>query len=191
MKKIVLILALLLMLTGCFDDASLELIDSEVNINEFSGSQLAITEEDGRKLSGSIVSLQYTFVLKNTGIRAIGDMDKYSFADQRYLNGISIKLIPEKSLKQAASEITGINFYAERERKAINLPLRRMVEPELVPNQIGDYTLEYVLGTSEVTPRLPAVSAESALEELRRYAMDATLVVYEGGQEVARFTLSE
>lgn len=191
MKKIVLILALLLMLTGCFDDASLELIDSEVNINEFSGSQLAITEEDGRELSGSIVSLQYTFVLKNTGIRAIGDMDKYSFADQRYLNGISIKLIPEKSLKQAASEITGINFYAERERKAINLPLRRMVEPELVPNQIGDYTLEYVLGTSEVTPRLPAVSAESALEELRRHAMDATLVVYEGGQEVARFTLSE
>lgn len=191
MKKIVLILALLLMLTGCFDDASLELIDSEVNINEFSGSQLAITEEDGGELSGSIVSLQYTFVLKNTGIRAIGDMDKYSFADQRYLNGISIKLIPEKSLKQAASEITGINFYAERERKAINLPLRRMVEPELVPNQIGDYTLEYVLGTSEVTPRLPAVSAESALEELRRYAMDATLVVYEGGQEVARFTLSE
>lgn len=191
MKKIVLILALLLMLTGCFDDASLELIDSEVNINEFSGSQLAITEEDGGELSGSIVSLQYTFVLKNTGIRAIGDMDKYSFADQRYLNGISIKLIPEKSLKQAASEITGINFYAERERKAINLPLRRMVEPELVPNQIGDYTLEYVLGTSEVTPRLPAVSAESALEELRRHAMEATLVVYEGGQEVARFTLSE
>jgi citrate synthase len=61
--------------------------------------------------------------------------------------------------------------------------------PVLEPNQEGEYTFNFILGTSEENPEIRIAPTQEQLDELVKNAMEATLVIYVEEEEIARIDL--
>lgn len=135
------------------------------------------------------ISLSYNFVLKNSGRKTIGGMEKPNNRTFSYDDGISIYIEPNEKLKDVLIEVMGINIFEEDQRAQANLGSGKSGTPVLKPNQEGNYNLIFDLGAPEGHPNRRLAPAREQLDLIENNAMEATLVISIEGNEIARFDL--
>jgi len=181
---------MLLLLSGCSSKPSLELISSTVDIRDDRSGGIGITsgEREGEMIQP--ISLSYRFVLKNTGKKTLGGMEKFNNETFEAEDGIKIYIEPNENLREITEEVIGLNMYNEEEMQQANLSLGKTSNPILGPNQEGEYTFDFDLGALEENPVIRIAPSSEQLDKLKRNAMDATLIVSIEKEEIARFNLN-
>lgn len=180
MRILLSIFAVLLLLSGCSIKPSLELISSSAEIND-DGS---IHINDGEKESKYVdcTQLSYHFVLKNTSIKTIGKTKNEAYEDK-----VNVVIEPNKGLQAVSEEVLGSNLFTEGGISGWG----STSSPVIKPNQEGEYTFDFNLGALEKNPAISLAPSQEQLGKLLESSMDATLVVYIGDKEIARFDLSK
>ncbi|MGE8081613.1 hypothetical protein [Peribacillus loiseleuriae] len=192
LKFVISIFTVLLLLSGCSSKPSLDLVSATVEIRNDEGRLGGIGITSGEKKGEIIVpiALSYDFVLKNTGGKTIGGMEKLNSETYEYDDGIKVYIEPNENLQAVTKEVMGFNIYNEKERKLAYLGIGETSSPVIEPNQEGKYTFDFDLGALEKNPEIRLAPSSEQLEKLKEHAMDATLIVSVEGEEIARFDLS-
>lgn len=180
-----------LLLSACADEDSLELqyVETEIGNERTVGVGVMSGDLEGEFLP--IVSLGYDIELANTGNTTIGGTDTSNEKPHEYVDGIMLMLEPHEELQQAVEETIGENIFTEDGRQNAGLGMGRTAAPELKENQDAEYTIDYHLGTEQENPEMIQAPTEEKLEEIHELAKEATLVIYAGEDEVARYNLSD
>lgn len=177
-KSIFSILFVVLLLAGCSNNPSVEIISATVEIEK---NNLV---EDSDELE--FVNLHYNFVLKNVGRKDLGGDKRLNDATYDYDDGIKIYIEPSEKLKAISEELIGINIY-DKEK---NYGTGHTGLPVLKPNQEGEFSLDFVLGALKDNEQLKAAPSSEQLEKLKENAMDATLMVMVEDETIAQFDLN-
>ncbi|MED3575648.1 hypothetical protein [Cytobacillus praedii] len=175
-----------MLLIGCSNNPSLELISSTVEIRDDKSGGIGITSGEQKGEFIQPLSLSYHFVLKNTGTKTLGGMEKINDEQFEFDDGIKVYIEPNEKLKAVSEEVLGFIIYDGEE----NLGMGKTSIPVLEPNQEGEYTLDFNLGALEENPKIKLAPSTEKLDKLKRDAMDATLIVSIEDEEIARFDLS-
>ena len=190
MKIFTSIFIIMLLLSGCSSKPSLELISSTVEIRDDRSGGVGITSEEKEGEIIQPISLSYRFVLKNTGKKTLGGMEKLNNETFEAEDGIKVYIEPNEKLQEVTEEVMGFNIYDEEEIQQANLSLGKTSAPVLEPNQEGEYTFDFDLGALEENPVIRIAPSLEQLDKLKRSAMDATLIVTIEDEEIARFDLN-
>jgi len=134
------------------------------------------------------IALSYDIVLKNTGKKALGGMEKINREKFKFDDGIEVHIEPNEKLKGVSEEVMGFNIYNEGENE---FGIGRTSLPLIEPTQEGKYTFDFILGGLEENPALKIAPPIEQLEKLKEHAMEANLIVFIEGKEIARFDLSD
>ncbi|MGE7667184.1 hypothetical protein ACQKMN_15890 [Ureibacillus composti] len=191
LKSVISIFAVLILLSGCSSKPSLDLVSSTVDFRSGEGmlEEMGITSE----LKEEIIvpnTLSYNFVLKNTGEKTLGGAEKLNETFE-YNDGIRIYIEPNEKLKEVSEEIIGVNIFSfDGEGRQIAKLGTVETSVPIKPNQEGVYTLHFNLGSLEGNPEIRIAPSSEQLEKLKEHAMDATLIVFVEGEEIASFDLS-
>ncbi|MGZ9818201.1 hypothetical protein ACXM0N_20315 [Peribacillus simplex] len=189
-KFVVSIFTILILLTGCSAKPSVELISATVEIRDdrLGGTKIMSGENKGEIIQP--VSLSYDFVIKNTGKDTLGSAEKMNTETYEVEDGIKIVIEPNKKLQDVSKEVMGFNILKEEEREQAQLGIAEQIPPILEPKQEGEYSLNFELGALENNPELKKAPSQEQLDELKRSALDATLVILVEDEEIARFDLN-
>ncbi|MDX8345786.1 hypothetical protein [Rossellomorea sp. YZS02] len=190
MRFISIIILVFIILTGCSDKQSLELVRSSVEISYDRAGKTGITSGEKEGESIQPISLSYHFVLKNTDEDAIGGNEKLNKETYEYEDGLKVNLEPSKKLIEVSKEVMGFNIFNEEERTEAKMGMGTETIPVLEANHEGEYDLDFDLGALEENPEMRLAPSEEKLEKLINYAQDATLVIYIKDEEIARFDLT-
>lgn len=190
MRFLTSIFIILILLSGCSGESSLELISSSVEVRNDRSGEIGITSGDKAVETIQPISLSYDFVLKNIGKETLGGMEKTNIQTYEYDDGIKLYIEPRQKLKAVTKEIMGFNIYDEEEREQARLGMGKTSIPVIEPNQEGEYTLDFDLGALEENPEMSLAPPQEQIEKLVGSAMDATLVIYIEDEEIARFNLN-
>lgn len=190
MRFISVIFIVLIILSGCSDKQSLELISSSVEISQNRSGGIGITsgEKEGEYIQP--ISLSYHFVLKNTGNETLGGIEKPNKETYEYEDGIKVYIEPNEKLKGISKDVMGFNLYNEEEREEAKMGMGKQTIPVLEANQEGEYNLDFDLGALENNPEIRFAPSEEQLDKLLKYAKEASLVIYIEDEEIARFDLT-
>ncbi|WP_428911831.1 hypothetical protein [Niallia sp. Krafla_26] len=189
MRGLTSIFIILLLLSGCSSNPSLELIDATVEIsNRSTGISVSTGDKQGEIIQP--ISLSYHFVLKNTGKKTLGGMENINNDTFEVDDGINVYIEPNQLLKSVSEEIIGFNIYDEAELKKANLSVGKTSIPVIEPNQEGEYTFDLDLGAVEENSEIRVAPSSQQLDRLKKNAIDAALIVTIEDEEVARFDLS-
>jgi hypothetical protein len=190
MRFISVIFIVLIILSGCSDKQSLELMSSSVEISDNRSGGIGITsgEKEGEYIQP--ITLSYHFVLKNTGKETLGGNAKLNKETYEYEDGIKVYIEPNEKLKGISKEVMGFNIYNEEEREAAKMGMGKQTIPVLETNQEGEYNLDFDLGALEENPEIRLAPSEAQLDRLVKYAQEASLVIYIEDKEIARFGLT-
>lgn len=180
------IITILLLLSGCSNKPSLELVSSTVDIGNDEERLGGIEIISGEKRGEIIVpaALSYKFVLKNTGNNTLGSANSPNPTTFEYDDGIKVHIEPNEKLKAVSEEIIGVNIFDAE------LAIGKSSVPIIEPNQEGTYTFDFRLSYNDENPELRVVPSVEQLEKLENNAMEASLIVTIKGEEIARFDLS-
>lgn len=187
MRLITSMFIILLLLTGCSSKPSLELISSTVEIKEDQSEGNGITSAEKNNEFIQPLSLSYHFILKNTGKKALGKMEKINNETFEFDDGIKVYIVPSEKLAAVSKEVMGFIIFDEENNAGIG----KTSMPVLEPNQEGEYTLNFYLGALEEYPEIMLAPSAEQLDKLKKIAMDATLIVVIENEEIARFDLSK
>ena len=189
MKSFICMFIVLMMLSGCASKQSVELISSSVEIRDDRSGGVSITSGD--KIGEIIepISLSYDFVLKNTGKKVLGGMEKINSQTFEYNDGIKVYIEPNEKLQEVTTEVMGFNMYDEEDRQQAGLGMGITGTPVLEQNQEGKYTLDFVLGALEENPEIRIAPSPEQLDKLKRNSLDALVIIHIEDKEVARFDL--
>ncbi len=184
------IFIILLLLSGCSSKPSLEIVSSNVEIRDDRSGGIGITHGKNKGEIIQPISLSYNFVLKNTGKKSLGEMERPNGETFEYDDGIKVYIEPNETLKSVSEEVMGFNIYDVEERKKANLGVGKTSNPVIEPNQEGVYTLDFVLGALEENPEIRIAPSPDQLDSFKNSAMNATLIVSVEDEEIARFDLN-
>ena len=175
-KFVVSISTVLILLTGCSAKPSIELIGASVEVRDdrLGGTEIMSGENKGEIIQP--VSLSYNFVLKNIGKSTLGSAEKMNTETYEVEDGIKIVIKPNKELQDVSKEVMGFNILNEEEREQAQLGIAKQIPPILEPNQEGEYSLNFELGALKDNPELKKAPSQEELDELKRSALDATLL---------------
>lgn len=190
MKSFIYLFIVLMMLSGCASKQSVELISSSVEIRDDRSGGVSITSGEKKGEIIEPISLSYDFVLKNTGKKALGGMEKINSQTFEYNDGIKVYIEPNEKLQEVTSEVMGFNMYNEEERQQARLGMGITGTPVLEQNQEGKYTLDFVLGALEENPEISIAPSPEQLDKLKRNSLDATVIIHIEDEEIARFDLN-
>ncbi|MDN4527728.1 hypothetical protein [Fictibacillus fluitans] len=169
---------LLLLLGGCSSKPEVTLTKASAVIihdKDITGSEI-ITEGERKGEDVVPTSLYYKFVLKNTGDNKVGGIHK----DKQ----IKIKIQPRDSLAFQSKQTVVFNIFKPWDYEESGLGYGASYPSELKENKKEDFALTYDVGGIHVP-------SAAKLKKLKSKAMDATLVVYTGKEEIARFDLRQ
>lgn len=173
---------MLTILTACSTKPSLELTDVDVDISrnqDLTGSiVLQEGEEAGKEVA--VTALTYIFTLENTGKRQVGKESEM----------IDATIVPNDSLRTASQNVMGFNVFEPSGYDESGLGFGHSFSGKLEPKDNGTYVFTYDLGIEEKTTDVRRVPPNHQLNKLKQHALDATLVVSVGKQEIARFGLT-
>lgn len=188
MRYLFFFVTILVIVSGCGSNQSLELISASAALNNDEERLGSIGITTGERKGESIVpiALSYDIVLKNTSNKQLGNMEKINREAFKYDDGIEVYLEPSASLKEMSIEIIGVNIYGPDA-----LGSGQTFEPILEPNQEGEYTFDFDLGALEENPDVQLAPTMDELEKLAAHALDVDLVVTIEEEEIARFDLSK
>lgn len=144
MKSFICMFIVLMMLSGCASKQSVELISSSVEIRDDRSGGVSITSGDKKGEIIEPISLSYDFVLKNTGKKVLGGMEKINSQTFEYNDGIKVYIEPNEKLQEVTTEVMGFNMYDQEDRQQAGLGMGITGTPILEQNQEGKYTLEFV-----------------------------------------------
>lgn len=182
MRLILLCVIILLLLSGCSNKITLELVDATVAIKETTIVGFSSTEYDGEMILPNILS--YNFSLKNIGVDAVGGYSKLQGSN--YDEGLQVTLEPGENLLTLSKEMLGVNIFEEKGRK---LGAGETSKPILEPNELGEFTLDFILIEITENSGIKTPSTKQ-LQKLQEIALDATIIVSIKDKEIARFELS-
>src|SRR5699024_5737324 len=157
-----------------------------LNNDEERLGSIGITSGERKGESIVPIALSYDIILKNTGSKQLGNMEKINREEFKYDDGIEVYVEPSAGLKEMYMEIIGVNMY-----EPDALGAGQTHEPILEPNQEGEYIFDFDLGALEENPDLQLAPPMEELEKLADHALDVDLVVIIEGEEIARFDLGE
>ncbi|MGO4889444.1 hypothetical protein ACJ2A9_16980 [Anaerobacillus sp. MEB173] len=182
-------IVILIILTGCSNKSSLELINSTVDIRDDRTGEIEITagEMEGEFIKP--IALSYDFVLKNIGTKTVGGTEKPNSQTFTYDDGIELIIEPKDKLITIIEEIMGVNIFTEEGRAQAYLGVSKTGTPILQPKQEGKYTFDFELGAPKENPEMRIVPTQDEIDELVKNAMEVTLVIYVEEEEIARFDL--
>ena len=186
MKRFIVLLTLIsgiAILTACSSKPSLELTNKEVEITNDKGRLGSMILQQGEKAGTEAVptSLYYTFSIKNVGSKKIGD----------YEENLTVKIEPNETLVTVSEEVMGFNIFNPDGYNETGLGYGHTFNGILGPNDEGKFTLHYNLGIDIETTEALFVPSKEQLEKLEENALEATLIVMLGDEEIARYDLSE
>lgn len=184
------LLTILIVISGCSREQSLVLENATVDLRNDEERLGATGITSGEREGEFIVpiALSYDVVLKNTGKKKLGGMEKPNKEEFKYDDGIEVNIVPNEKLKEVSEEVMGFNIYNENENE---FGIGQTSYPLLEPNQEGKYTFDFDLGALEENPELKLAPPIEQLEKLKEHAMDASLIVSIEGEEITRFDLSD
>ena len=186
MKRFIVLLtfvSVIAVISACSTKQSLELIDTEVDIindKERTGSVI-VQEDEKAEQEFVLTSLYYTFSIKNEGNKKIGNTKE----------GLSVKIEPNEKLLTVSNEVMGFNIFNPKEYNDSGLGYGHSFNGVLEPNDEGQYILYYELGINEESTEVPLAPSKEQLDKLKTNALEATLIVTLGNEEIARFDLSK
>ncbi|MFC6038373.1 hypothetical protein ACFPYN_02785 [Paenisporosarcina macmurdoensis] len=189
MKSFICMFIVLMMLSGCASKQSVELISSSVEIRDDRSGGVSITSGDKKGEIIEPISLSYDFVLKNTGKKVLGGMEKINSQTFEYNDGIKVYIEPNEKLQEVTTEVMGFNMYDEEDRQQAGLGMGITGTPVLEQNQEGKYTLDFVLGALEENPEIRIAPSSEQLNKLKRNSLDALVIIHIADEEIARFDL--
>ncbi|MFF2458963.1 hypothetical protein [Peribacillus simplex] len=189
MRKCFLFISLFIVLSflsACSSNPSIELVDANVDIVKDKSLLGSIGITEGERKGDELVptALFYKFSIKNTGNKTAGieEVDK----------GIELKIEPKDKLRAVSEDVIGFNIYDPEEYNGSGVGFGHSFLSVLKPDEKGEYTLNYDLGVSEENSQVPLlVPSKDKLDELKKHALDAFLVVTIENQEIARFDLNK
>ncbi|WP_254119094.1 hypothetical protein [Bacillus sp. FJAT-29790] len=137
------------------------------------------------------ISLSYDFVLKNTSKKTLGGAKKPNNQTFEYDDGIKLSIEPNEKLQTVTKEVMGFNIYNNEEGTQARLGMGKTFIAVLEPNQEGEYTFDFILGAREENPELSLAPSQEQLDKLLKNSLEAALVIYIEGKEIARFDLRD
>jgi len=173
LRRFVCLVVVVFILSACSNQPNIELVEATVDISET--TTVGYFPNEGESFNPNILS--YKFVLANRGNESIGSIKE----------GIEVTLQPSDKLQRLSEEILGFNLFDDQGK---NLIAAKTGEPILLPNQKGEFILDFILIELISNHEIKNASPEF-LKVLRKNALDATIVVSSKGNEVARFKLSD
>ena len=179
------LLAVIVILTACSSEPSLVLTDKKVDIVNDKAKTGSMILQHGENAGQEIVptSLYYTFTIKNEGNKDVGDETKGK--------GLSVKIELNEKLIAISKEVVGFNLFDASDYDEIGMRHGYSYIGTIEPNKVGEFVVHYELGHEEVSKEVRLVPSKEKLEKLKNNALEATLLVLLGDEEVARFDLSE
>ena len=189
-RFIVLLISILVIavLNACSSKTSLDLTDKEVSIIKDKEKTGAMTLQQGKQAGKEVVatSLYYTFSIKNKGSKKIGRAIPSEPSE-----ALKVKIEPNKKLLTVSKEVMGFNIFNPTEYNNSGLGYGHSFVGVIEPNSEGKFIIYYELGINEETKEVFHTPPKEQLEKLRDNALDATLIVLSGNEEIARFDLSK
>ncbi|MEK3799538.1 hypothetical protein MHI18_15165 [Peribacillus sp. FSL H8-0477] len=98
-------------------------------------------------------------------------------------------IVPIQSLRTASQTVMGFNVFTSGYEES-GLGYGHSFSEKLEPKDDGTYVFTYYLGIEEETTEVRRVPPNHQLNKLKQHALDATLIVSVGKQEIARFGLT-
>jgi hypothetical protein len=181
---------LIIIMSGCSNKSteykpSIELINSTVNIVSDNPEQQP--NVDGKVMENiGFVSLQYNFKLINNGKQNF-KVSQFAQASDSDIDTIALTIEPSPELKAFAFEMTGVNLFSEKNHGGGFLSSPTVLEP----NEEGNYSIEYILGSMEEIPEMTLAPNIEQLDELMGKAMNANLVIYYKNEEIKSFKVND
>lgn len=188
MKRFIVLLISILVIAvlyACSSKTSLDLTDKEAAIikdKEKTGSMILQQGEQAGKTAVA-TSLYYTFSIKNKGNKKIGR--------ETQSEALNVKIEPNKKLLTVSKEVMGFNIFNPTDYNNSGLGYGHSFDGVVKPDSEGEFTLYYELGIDEETKEVFHTPSKEQLEKLRDNALEATLIVFSGKEEIARFDLSK
>lgn len=169
---------LIVFLAGCssLNEPSLKVKDATVNIRTVE-KDISVHSSDGKEESFSSVYLSYNFGIKNTGFKAVEE--------------IEVKIEPGPELAELSTKMFGINIFDKFERERAGFGIAFSGATKLTRKEEGVYQLDYNLGVLEQSNRFLVAPSTVELEYLLASASDATLIVTVKDKELGRVKLDE
>lgn len=189
-RFIVLLISILVIavLNACSSKTSLDLTDKEVSIIKDKEKTGSMTLQQGEQAGKEVVatSLYYTFSIKNKGSKKIGRA-----IPSKPSEALKVKIEPNKKLLTVSKEVMGFNIFNPTDYNNSGLGYGHSFDGVIEPNSEGKFIVYYELGINEETKEVFHTPPKEQLEKLRDNALDATLIVLSGNEEIARFDLSK
>lgn len=171
--------------SACSTNTRLELVSAEADIvndkNETGSTILQEGENAGKEVVPT--SLYYTFVIKNVGNKKVGDVSKGV--------GLTVRIEPAEKLVKASHEVMGFNIFEPADYDGSGLGFGYSYTATIEEKETGEFTIHYDLGVEEKTEEVLSVPSVDKIEHLKENALEATLIVSLGKEEITRFDLSK
>ncbi len=189
MKKVIFIMLIIIM-SGCSNKSteykpSIELINSTIKIVSDNPEQQPNVEGMVMENIGFVL-LQYNFKLINNGKQKFKVSQLAQVSDSN-IDAIALTIEPSPELKAFANELTGVNLFSEKNHGGGFLSSPTVLEPD----EEGNYTIEYILGSMEENPEMTLAPNKDQLDELIGKAMNANLVIYYKNEEIKSFSVKD
>ncbi|MCM3596205.1 hypothetical protein M4D55_10505 [Metabacillus idriensis] len=179
-------ISMFILLAACSSKPPIELIRSTVELKNDKHHLGSMTIMSGEREGEEVVptALYYSIVLKNASWTKLG---KEEPEEQ-----VSIKIIPKEKLVNASRNIVGFNIFNPEEYVNSGVGFGESFEGTIPRGKTGHYEMYYELGVEDADQsEFKEAPSKEAMEELLNVSSHATVVVYEGEREVARFDLSK
>ncbi|WP_139891626.1 hypothetical protein [Bacillus sp. D386] len=171
--------------SACSTNTRLELVSAEAEIVNDKNKTGSTILQEGENAGKEVVptALYYTFVIKNVGNKKIGDISKGV--------GLEARIEPDEKLVTASNEVMGFNIFEPADYEGSGLGFGYSYTAIIEEKETGEFTIYYDLGVEEKTEEVLPVPSVDKLEHLKDNALEATLIVSLGKEEIIRFDLSK
>ena len=175
---------ILLFLSACTSETSVELVDTSVQImrDEDNTSLIDMLDINLKKEAYIPTVLYYEFTLKNIGETNIDFNDKEC---------LEITIQPHDSLIAISEEILGFNIYHADNYQGTDFGAGKSNVTYLEPGQEETFVVFFDMGISEKSSVVSLHTAtEGELDQLTEHALEATLIIEIEEEEIARFDIN-
>lgn len=149
--------------------------------NETGSTILQEGENAGKEVIPT--SLYYTFVIKNVGNKKVGEVSKGV--------GLKVRIEPAEKLVTASNEVMGFNIFEPADYDGSGLGFGYSYTAVIEEKETGEFTTYYDLGVEVKTEEVLPVPLVDKIEHLKENALETTLIVSLGKEEITRFDLSK
>ena len=104
---------------------------------------------------------------------------------------LKARIEPHEKLITASKEAMGFNIFEPEEDEGSGLGNGTSFVSILEGNETGEFIIFYDLGVEEETAEVHHVPPKEQLNQLHKNALEATLIISLGKEEIARFDLSK